>query len=309
MQTTSREKMNTSFKQSTTKTYLPTSKAHQQCNKLLQPPGLGFSFTPMKNFSRLNTNSSLSNSDDKPQQKEFSLPKVNLLFESFDFSAPTTTLQLKPPSTNTELNIQASPFTLPIKKKTNSLSSSTIAPDSRDGDSDSESSCMEGPHRPIRRRTSSKKSYDNLRKSSESAMSQIGGTNAAHVHTHNHTCKHEHRHKKEAAGNETYMKKYKTELCKNFQLKGYCKWGDKCCFAHGRHELRAKKHLNNKYKSKICKHYHRSGYCPYGHRCQYFHIKDTYEEFFVAFTEKFDLKKKELENEDVQEVLKQMTKL
>lgn len=32
---------------------------------------------------------------------------------------------------------------------------------------------------------------------------------------------------------ETYTKKKKTELCKNFQLQGLCKFGDQCSFAHG----------------------------------------------------------------------------
>lgn len=110
---------------------------------------------------------------------------------------------------------------------------------------------------------------------------------------------------------ETYMKKYKTELCKNFEMRGFCKWGSKCCFAHGAHELRKKKHLNNQYKSKICKHYHRHGYCPYGLRCQYFHIKDNYDEFLTAFVEKFQLKKNEMESDknDVKNVMENLTKL
>jgi len=65
---------------------------------------------------------------------------------------------------------------------------------------------------------------------------------------------------------ESYKMKYKTEMCKNFDTRGFCKWGNNCCFAHGKHELRQKKHLNSKYKSKICKHYHKSGHCPYGLR-------------------------------------------
>jgi butyrate response factor len=106
------------------------------------------------------------------------------------------------------------------------------------------------------------------------------------------------------------MKKYKTEMCKNFEIKGFCKWGNKCCFAHGEHELRAKNHLNDKYKSKICKHYHRHGFCPYGLRCQYFHIKDSYDEFLMAFTEKLQLKKKESTlSSDVVMLMKQLTQL
>lgn len=64
----------------------------------------------------------------------------------------------------------------------------------------------------------------------------------------------------------TYKVKFKTELCKNFQLQGTCRFGDACCYAHGQHELRDKKHLNSNYKSKICKHFHGQGGCPYGLR-------------------------------------------
>jgi hypothetical protein len=70
---------------------------------------------------------------------------------------------------------------------------------------------------------------------------------------------------------EEYKKKYKTELCKNFQLKGCCKFGDKCSFAHGDHELREKVHLHTNYKTKPCKQFHTSGHCFYGYRCQYLH--------------------------------------
>lgn len=64
----------------------------------------------------------------------------------------------------------------------------------------------------------------------------------------------------------TYKMKFKTELCKNFQLQGSCKFGDACCYAHGQEELRDKTHLNSNYKSKICKHFHGQGGCPYGQR-------------------------------------------
>jgi hypothetical protein len=64
----------------------------------------------------------------------------------------------------------------------------------------------------------------------------------------------------------SYKKKYKTEICKNFELGGSCRWGETCCFAHGQDELKNKTHLNSNYKSKICKHFHRSGVCPYGTR-------------------------------------------
>lgn len=70
---------------------------------------------------------------------------------------------------------------------------------------------------------------------------------------------------------EDYRKKYKTEMCKNWELRGFCKFGNKCCFAHGRHELKAKVLTHIKYKTKPCKQYHQTGNCSYGQRCQYLH--------------------------------------
>jgi len=70
---------------------------------------------------------------------------------------------------------------------------------------------------------------------------------------------------------EEYKRKYKTEMCKNWELRGSCKFGDKCCFAHGRKELKAKVLTHIKYKTKPCKQYHQTGNCPYGQRCQYLH--------------------------------------
>jgi len=70
---------------------------------------------------------------------------------------------------------------------------------------------------------------------------------------------------------EEYKRKYKTEMCKNWELRGSCKFGEKCCFAHGKHELKGKTVTHVKYKTKPCKQYHQTGYCPYGQRCQYLH--------------------------------------
>lgn len=38
----------------------------------------------------------------------------------------------------------------------------------------------------------------------------------------------------------------------------------KCCFAHGKEELKAKINLPENYKTKPCKQYFTQGYCPYG---------------------------------------------
>lgn len=64
----------------------------------------------------------------------------------------------------------------------------------------------------------------------------------------------------------SYTLKFKTEMCKNFQLQGYCRWANNCSYAHGMDELRQKTHLNTNFRSKICKLFHRQGGCPYGLR-------------------------------------------
>ena len=49
-----------------------------------------------------------------------------------------------------------------------------------------------------------------------------------------------------------YQMKYKTEMCRNWELFGKCKFQDKCSFAHGDHELHKKTHLPSNYKTKTC---------------------------------------------------------
>ena len=40
------------------------------------------------------------------------------------------------------------------------------------------------------------------------------------------------------------MRRLKYEMCKNWREKGQCKYGDKCLFAHGDHELTKRSSLN-----------------------------------------------------------------
>lgn len=70
---------------------------------------------------------------------------------------------------------------------------------------------------------------------------------------------------------EQFKIKYKTEMCKNWQLTGHCEFDDSCSFAHGEHELKEKTDVPRNYKTKPCKRYHRDMYCPYGKRCQFLH--------------------------------------
>ena len=65
--------------------------------------------------------------------------------------------------------------------------------------------------------------------------------------------------------------KYKTELCKYYEINGYCKYGDKCAYAHGKENLRSKVTNSTAYRTKKCVQFFENGYCPYGNRCQFAH--------------------------------------
>ena len=65
--------------------------------------------------------------------------------------------------------------------------------------------------------------------------------------------------------------KFKTEICKFWQLNGVCEYSDSCSFAHGAHELKQKQNQPRNYKTKQCKRFHKELYCPYGPRCQFLH--------------------------------------
>ncbi|KAI8331458.1 hypothetical protein BD560DRAFT_415711 [Blakeslea trispora] len=63
---------------------------------------------------------------------------------------------------------------------------------------------------------------------------------------------------------------YKTEMCRNWQEMGSCRYAKKCRFAHGQQELRCvQRHA--KYKTEICKTFHLTGTCSYGVRCTFIH--------------------------------------
>lgn len=63
---------------------------------------------------------------------------------------------------------------------------------------------------------------------------------------------------------------YKTELCRSFADTGNCRYGHKCQFAHGEHELRQIMR-HPKYKTELCKTFQREGSCRYGNRCRFIH--------------------------------------
>jgi len=69
-----------------------------------------------------------------------------------------------------------------------------------------------------------------------------------------------------------YKMKFKTELCRNWEMTNECKFGSQCAFAHGGHELRRKLHTHDNYKTAPCRGFHERGYCLYGTRCQFIHF-------------------------------------
>ena len=70
-----------------------------------------------------------------------------------------------------------------------------------------------------------------------------------------------------------FRTKWKTEICRYWEMYGQCKFGDNCAFAHGDSELKQRKMTFN-YKTKPCKQFFELGYCSYGIRCQFSHKKD-----------------------------------
>jgi len=81
---------------------------------------------------------------------------------------------------------------------------------------------------------------------------------------------------------------YKTELCKRFLLSSTnpCKYGSRCRFAHGLHEL----HLSARhprYKTEICHAFLLTGTCRYGRRCDFIH--DETEDYLRVMRTENDL--------------------
>jgi len=74
-----------------------------------------------------------------------------------------------------------------------------------------------------------------------------------------------------------FKTKWKTEICRYWEMYGECKYGDSCAFAHGDSELKKRKMTFN-YKTKPCKQFFELGYCSYGSRCQFSHKKQNFEE-------------------------------
>eukprot|EP01125_Pyxidicula_operculata_P018847 TRINITY_DN674_c0_g1_i2.p1 TRINITY_DN674_c0_g1~~TRINITY_DN674_c0_g1_i2.p1 ORF type:complete len:314 (-),score=76.49 TRINITY_DN674_c0_g1_i2:233-1174(-) len=90
---------------------------------------------------------------------------------------------------------------------------------------------------------------------------------------------------------------YKTELCRSWNESGYCRYGTKCQFAHGQHELRPVMR-HPKYKTEICKTFDTKGTCPYGKRCRFVH--HPVEQRVSGLEEPSDEATNEQEHEEVE---------
>ena len=51
---------------------------------------------------------------------------------------------------------------------------------------------------------------------------------------------------------QQYEAKKKTELCRNFEMYGQCKFGNDCSYAHGPQQLQKKTHLPSNFMTKLC---------------------------------------------------------
>jgi hypothetical protein len=50
-----------------------------------------------------------------------------------------------------------------------------------------------------------------------------------------------------------HVHKFRTEMCKTYELYGTCKFGDRCSFAHTRTNMMVKTQVSTNYKTKLCK--------------------------------------------------------
>jgi len=80
------------------------------------------------------------------------------------------------------------------------------------------------------------------------------------------------------------MSRFKTELCNNLIELGSCKYGDRCHYAHGVHELRQVSKRHPKYRTEKCKNFELTGKCPFGPRCSYVHPKPDLDSMIEQLT-------------------------
>jgi hypothetical protein len=77
--------------------------------------------------------------------------------------------------------------------------------------------------------------------------------------------------------------KYKTEMCKSWSESGFCAYGNKCRFAHGKSELFEKIVACKNYKQKDCMSFFKNKYCCYGSRCHFRHQERKIQEMHRSY--------------------------
>lgn len=95
--------------------------------------------------------------------------------------------------------------------------------------------------------------------------------------------------------------KYKTELCRTFSETKFCKYGNKCRFAHGKEELNNKNASHPKFRKNDCLTFHTNGFCNYGQRCHFRHhesrqLQDISRSYYSLKLNFFSEKKSKVEN-------------
>ena len=87
--------------------------------------------------------------------------------------------------------------------------------------------------------------------------------------------------------------KFKTELCSTFSETGFCPYGNKCRFAHGKDELFERSVNHPNYRRSDCNAFHSNGYCNYGIRCHFRHyenkeIENTPRSYYTYLLKLYD---------------------
>ena len=95
------------------------------------------------------------------------------------------------------------------------------------------------------------------------------------INSQNYDNKFYYNEKEKSEEYNNFKTKWKTEICRNWEMYGECKYGNYCAFAHGDSELKTRK-LSFNYKTKACKQFFELGYCSYGIRCQFSHKKEDF---------------------------------
>ncbi|CEP12947.1 hypothetical protein [Parasitella parasitica] len=95
---------------------------------------------------------------------------------------------------------------------------------------------------------------------------------------------------------------YKTELCRNWEESGHCRYGNKCQYAHGSADLR-EIDRHPKYKTQKCRTFHQTGSCPYGSRCTFRHFNLPGDALEMKNLEKEEEEKRQKDEAEKQEMV------